>query len=90
MDYDLLPISAKECQVIDEILSMKTIESKSIIDYRKLEYNHQYGSFQYWASKWPDGYYKIPEMNLIIKDIYAKNKYLTPLEEYEKIRISER
>jgi hypothetical protein len=29
-------------------------------------------------------------MNLIIKDIYAKNKYLTPLEEYEKIRISER
>ncbi len=90
MDYDLLPISAKECQVIDEILSMKTLESKSIIDRRKLLYNSYYASFEYWAKKWPEGYDEIPPMNLIIKDIYEKNKNLTPLEEYEKIRISER
>ncbi len=90
MDYDLLPISEKECQVIDEILSMKTIESKEIIDRRKLIYNNRYASLEYWAKKWPDGYDEIPCMNLIIKDIYEKNKNKTPLEEIEKIRISER
>jgi hypothetical protein len=90
MDYDLLPISVKECEIIDAILSMKTIESKEIIDRRKLVYNNRYASFEYWASKWPDGYDEIPCMNLVIKDIYEKNKHKTPLEEIEKIKISER
>ncbi len=90
MDFDKLAISPKEYNIIDEILSMKTLESKSIIDYRKLVYNNRYASLEYWASKWPEGYNEIPCMNLIIKDIYEKNKNLTPLEEYEKIKISER
>ncbi len=90
MDYDLLPISAKECEIIDEILSMKTIVSKEILDYRKLEYNNRYASLEYWAKKFPLGYDEIPPMNLIIKDIYEKNKHKTPLEEIEKIKISER
>ena len=93
MDYDLLPISAKENQIIDEILSMKTIESKEIIDRRKLVYNNRYASFEFWAKKFPDGFWgydQIPCMNLVIKDIYEKNKHKTPLEEIEKIRISER
>ena len=90
MDYDLLPITTKECEIIDAIVSMKTLLPKSIIDPRKLQYNNYYASFEYWSKKWPDGYDEIPPMNLIIKDIYEKNKHKTPLEEIEKIKISER
>jgi hypothetical protein len=88
-------ISEIESEIINEILSMKQIQPRLNFDPKKLRYNDYYRSHEFWASKFPKGYDKIPHMNLIISDICNKNDK-SPLDEMKlrseqnEIFISER
>jgi hypothetical protein len=91
-------LSAKECEILNEIESMKQLNVKSKIDPSKLEYNDRYKSFDFWAKKFPKGYTEIPEMRLVIEYIKEKNMNKSPLDEINErtefdqdyIKISER
>ncbi len=82
-------ISEIESQVINDVLSMKQVKPQLNFDPKKLQYNDYYRSYEFWKNKFPKGYDKIPHMNLVIKDIYEKNKDKTPLDEM-KLKSSER
>ncbi len=91
-NYDESFISAKELDILNEVLSMKTLQPRSNIDPRKIQYNEYYKSFQFWEKKWPKGHSNVSHINMIIKDIMEKNNK-TPLEEIKEkseIIISER
>ena len=53
--------------------------TKTVIDLNKLKYNAFYKSFEYHASKFPDGYSSIAGFDKIIESIADNSK--TPLEE---------
>ena len=73
-DYE---ITEKEQEIINDILGITRPEF-----YEK--YNKYYNSYDFWKTKFPKEYDRIPEMNLIIKKIQEINVNNTPLKEIEE------
>ncbi len=85
-DYE---ITEKEKEIINDILGITRPENEF---YEKLKFNQYYNSLDFWKTKFPKGYDRIPEMNLIIKKIQEININNSPLKEIEersKINIDE-
>ena len=59
-------------------------KSKIIVDESRLQYNDLYKSYEFYDSKFPEGYENIPGFNQIIDTIVEKSKENSPLIEYEK------
>ena len=68
---------------------VKTNEEKSNIkvDENLIRYNQLYHSYDFYESKFSDGFENIPGFNLIIENIVENSKSKTPLSEYNS-RIS--
>jgi hypothetical protein len=63
---------------------VKTNEEKHLtkVDETLIQYNNLYNSYEYYESKFPDGYDSIPGFNLIISAIVENTKFNNPLKEY--------
>ena len=63
---------------------VKTNEEKQSIkvDENLIQYNNLYNSYEYYESKFPNGFYHIPGFNLIISAIVENTKFNNPLLEY--------
>ena len=63
---------------------VKTNEEKHLtkVDETLIQYNNLYNSYEYYESKFPDGYDSIPGFNLIISAIVKSTKFNNPLKEY--------
>ena len=63
---------------------VKTNEEKHLtkVDETLIQYNNLYNSYEYYESKFPDGYDSIPGFNLIISAIVENKKLNNPLKEY--------
>ena len=63
---------------------VKTNEEKQSIkvDENLIQYNNLYNSYEYYESKFPDGFDNIPGFNLIISAIVENTKFNNPLLEY--------
>jgi hypothetical protein len=75
-DYE---ITEKEKEIINDILGITRPENEF---YEK--YNKYYNSYDFWKTKFPKGYDRIPEMNLVIKKIKENNINNSPLKEIEE------
>ncbi len=75
-DYE---ITEKEKEIINDILGITRPENEF---YEK--YNKYYNSYDFWKTKFPKEYDRIPEMNLIIKKIQEININNSPLKEIEE------
>jgi hypothetical protein len=84
-------MNPKEIEIVDKITSMKYLQPKFKLDKRKIQYNNYYKSYDFWKSKWPNGFENVPHIDLLIHNI-KDNYNSTPLEEMEmrEIRASER
>ena len=74
--------------MLNSVFNYKCVlnENKSIIivDESRLQYNDLYKSYDFYDSKFPEGYENIPGFNQIIDTIVEKSKENSPLIEYEK------
>ena len=63
---------------------VKTNEEKHLtkVDETLIQYNNLYNSYEYYESKFPDGYDSIPGFKLIISAIVENTKLNNPLKEY--------
>ena len=65
---------------------VKINEDKDVhkLDLSKVQYNNLYHSFDFYNSKFPQGYDNIPAFRDVIQSIVEKNNDNTPLKEYNK------
>jgi hypothetical protein len=82
-------LSFKEQEVIAEILGMTELRPTQTTDDKRLQYNQYYKTFDYWCSKFPKGFENVPEMKLIIDNIVENKKDTSPLEELQKLNITD-
>ena len=78
--------------MLDSVFFYKCVlnENKTqfMVDESRLQYNQLYKSYEFYDSKFSDGYENIPGFEKIIEKIVEKSKDNSPLIEYESKQLN--
>lgn len=74
--------------ILPEELNFSNQKQSFEIDINKIKYNAFYRTYEFYESKFPDGYQSIPGFDKIISSISAnaEEMNINPLDELEKIK----